>query len=160
MPGQGPLSDDVGARPFVRQVVLDCLHARTLAEFYRELLGYAYRPGDEVPPPGQPDPRGGDWLVLRPEAEDPSSGRGIAFQQAVDYLPPVWSASGASVDPGRQRQMSHLDMTVPDAESLATQRDRAVQLGASVLFDRTDDDDEPLYVLADPAGHPFCIFVV
>ncbi|HEU4677042.1 MAG TPA: hypothetical protein VFS29_13685 [Motilibacteraceae bacterium] len=22
-----------------------------------------------------------------------------------------------------------------------------------------DDPDEPLYVLADPAGHPFCLFV-
>jgi hypothetical protein len=26
-------------------------------------------------------------------------------------------------------------------------------------LDRTDDDDEPLYVLADPSGHPFCLFV-
>ena len=26
-------------------------------------------------------------------------------------------------------------------------------------LDRTDDPDEPLYVYADPAGHPFCIFV-
>ena len=23
----------------------------------------------------------------------------------------------------------------------------------------TDDEDEPLHVYADPAGHPFCIFV-
>jgi hypothetical protein len=28
-----------------------------------------------------------------------------------------------------------------------------------VLLDRTDDPDEPLWVFADPAGHPFCIFV-
>jgi hypothetical protein len=27
-----------------------------------------------------------------------------------------------------------------------------------LVLDRTDDPDEPLYVLADPAGHPFCIF--
>ena len=26
--------------------------------------------------------------------------------------------------------------------------------------DQFDDPDEPLYVYADPAGHPFCIFVV
>ena len=25
--------------------------------------------------------------------------------------------------------------------------------------DGSADDSEPLYVLADPAGHPFCIFV-
>ncbi|MDQ3480868.1 MAG: VOC family protein, partial [Actinomycetota bacterium] len=27
------------------------------------------------------------------------------------------------------------------------------------LLDRTDDSNEPLYVLADPSSHPFCIFV-
>jgi len=27
------------------------------------------------------------------------------------------------------------------------------------LFDRSDDPDEPLFVFADPAGHPFCLFV-
>ncbi len=28
-----------------------------------------------------------------------------------------------------------------------------------ILLDRFDDPEEPLYVFADPAGHPFCIFV-
>ena len=28
-----------------------------------------------------------------------------------------------------------------------------------IFTDRTDDEDEPLYVLADPSGHPFCLFV-
>jgi hypothetical protein len=32
-------------------------------------------------------------------------------------------------------------------------------LGATLLYYRTDDQDEPLYVLADPAGHPFCLLV-
>ena len=50
--------------PALRAVVLDATDARAVAEFYRELLGYAYRPGDEAPPPGQPDPHGEDWLVL------------------------------------------------------------------------------------------------
>jgi hypothetical protein len=27
------------------------------------------------------------------------------------------------------------------------------------LHDRTDIKDAPLYVLADPAGHPFCLVV-
>ena len=67
---------------------------------------------------GRPDPLGGDWLVLRPEASDPSSGRGIAFQQSDDYVPPVWSAGGEPTAPGRQRQMVHLDMTVLDVDSL------------------------------------------
>jgi catechol 2,3-dioxygenase-like lactoylglutathione lyase family enzyme len=141
----------------VRQVVLDCPHPRTLAEFYRALLGYAYRPGDEPPGAGEPDRRGADWLVLRPEADDSSSGRGIAFQRADDYLPPVWSAERST--PGRQQQMIHLDMSVPDVDSLARQRDRATDLGATLLLDRSDDEEEPLYVFADPSGHPFCIFV-
>jgi hypothetical protein len=34
-----------------------------------------------------------------------------------------------------------------------------VALGATVLEDRFDDPQEALYVFADPAGHPFCIFV-
>lgn len=55
--------------------------------------------------------------------------------------------------------MLHLDLTVPDVGSLEEQRTRALALGAAVLHDRSDDEDEPLYVFADPAGHPFCIFV-
>ena len=36
--------------PELQQVVLDSTDARALAEFYRQLLGYKYRPGDEPPP--------------------------------------------------------------------------------------------------------------
>jgi hypothetical protein len=50
--------------PRLRQVVLDTTDARTLAEFYRQLLGFGYRPGDEQPAPGRDDERGRDWLVL------------------------------------------------------------------------------------------------
>lgn len=53
----------------------------------------------------------------------------------------------------------HLDLTVPNRSELDRQRNRAESLGAAVLFDRADDEDEPLYVFADPSGHPFCIFV-
>jgi hypothetical protein len=30
---------------------------------------------------------------------------------------------------------------------------------ATLLYDRSEDEGEPLYVLADPAGHPFCLLV-
>jgi hypothetical protein len=50
----------------------------------------------------------------------------------------------------------HLDLTVADIASLAEQHGRALGLGATLLLDRSDDADEPLYVYADPAGHPFC----
>jgi catechol 2,3-dioxygenase-like lactoylglutathione lyase family enzyme len=137
--------------------VLDCGHPRPLAEFYRALLGYAYRPGDEPPAPGDPDPRGEDWLVLRPEAGDRRSGRGLAFQANAEHVPPVWTPGPDR--PGDQQMMLHLDLTVSDVESLRHQRQRVLELGGTELLDRLDDADEPLYVFADPAGHPFCIFV-
>ena len=133
--------------PRIRQVVLDPDDARALAEFYRRFFGLTYRPGDEPPPPGEPDERGRDWLVLRGE-----EGVGLAFQQ-VEHAPrSTWPMPG-------QAQMLHLDTTVDSAEELFRQRDRALELGATVLHDRSEDPDEPLYVFADPAGHPFCVFV-
>lgn len=131
----------------IRQVVLDTTDARGLAEFYRELFGLEYRPGDEPPPAGEPDPRGSDWLVL-----GGPDGVGLAFQQVDRLTPATWPADAVP-------QQLHLDATVPDAAELARQHDRALALGARVLLDRTSDPDEQLYVYADPAGHPFCIFV-
>ena len=133
--------------PVLRQVVLDTTDARGLAEFYRQLFGLAYRPGDEPPPAGEPDPDGRDWLVLRSPA-----GMGLAFQQ-VDELPrPSWP------EPGVPQQL-HLDTTVTSRAALDAQHGRALALGATLRLDRSDDPDEPLRVYADPAGHPFCIFV-
>jgi hypothetical protein len=132
----------------VRQVVLDTTNARQLAEFYRQLLGYAYRPGDEPPPADQPDPRGVDWLVIR----DARSGARIAFQQVESLPSSTWPND---VVP----QQLHLDLTVRSKEALEVQHQRALALGARVLHDRSDHAVEPLYVFADPAGHPFCIFV-
>ena len=65
------------AQPFptLRQVVLDCTDARLLAEFYRQLLGYRYRPGYEPPPTGHPDPQAERWLVLRDARPDSSRSR-------------------------------------------------------------------------------------
>lgn len=135
-------------RPALRQVVIDCTRPREVAEFYRAVLGFEYRPGDEPPPAGRPDPRGEDWLVL----VNPSGGVGIAFQ-AVDELPEsTWPS-------GEVPQMLHLDTTVPDEGSLRSEHDRVLGLGGRLLLDRSDDPEEPLFVYADPAGHPFCIFV-
>jgi Glyoxalase-like domain len=76
----------------------------------------------------------------------------LAFQQTEGVRPSTWP------DPAVP-QMFHLDTVVATREHLQIQRDRALALGAPELFDRTDDQDEPPYVFADPAGHPFCIFV-
>ncbi len=59
-------------------------------------------------------------------------------------------------------QLLHTAIDTTDARALAElrrQRGRAEALGAHLLLDRTEDANEPLYVLADPSGHPFCIFV-
>ncbi|MPR00041.1 VOC family protein [Modestobacter sp. I12A-02628] len=140
---------EVTGVPVVRQVVLDCRDPRALAEFYRELLGLRYRAGDEPPPPGQPDPAGADWLCLRRPDGEPC----LAFQ-AVPGLPePGWPD-------GPHPQMLHLDCTVPTVADLDRAHGRALALGARLLRDRSDDPEEPLRVYADPAGHPFCVFVV
>ena len=134
--------------PRLRQTVLDTEDPRGLAEFYRELLDLAYRPGDEPPQAGRPDPRGEDWLVLVGAGGAPA----LAFQRVESLPRPTWPD-------GERPQMLHLDTTVPTAADLTEQHLRALGLGATLLHDRFDDPDEPLYVYADPAGHPFCIFV-
>ncbi len=134
--------------PALRQVVLDCTNARLLAEFYRELLGLRYRPGDEPPAAGAPDPRGVDWLVLQDAAGRPR----LAFQQIAELPEATWPD-------GPHPQQMHLDLTVPTAADLEVTHQRALALGARPLHDRSADPEEPLRVYADPAGHPFCIFV-
>jgi hypothetical protein len=134
--------------PTLRSVVFDTTDARGLAEFYRQLLGYEYRIGDEGPPPSQPDPAGQDWLVL----VDPTSKARLAFQQVKQLTPPTWPEGGVP-------QQLHLDLSVPSVPELVAQHETALALGARLLHDRFDDSVEPLYVYADPAGHPFCIFV-
>ncbi|RAN96394.1 hypothetical protein ONO23_00609 [Micromonospora noduli] len=134
--------------PKLCSVVLDCTDARALAEFYRQLLGFVYRPGDEPPAAGEADERGRDWLVLR----SPGGGPQIAFQQ-VEHLPEAtWPANTVP-------QQLHLDLTVESVEELLVQHERVLRFGGRLLYDRIDDPDEPLRVYADLAGHPFCVFV-
>jgi catechol 2,3-dioxygenase-like lactoylglutathione lyase family enzyme len=132
--------------PQILHTVLDTTDVRGLAEFYRQLLGLDYRSGDEPAAGGFPDDV--DWLVLT----DAQGNRKLAFQK-VDHLKrTTWPL------PDVPMQM-HLDLIVPDRQTLTHQHSRALALGAELRFDRTDDPNEPLFVYADPAGHPFCIFV-
>lgn len=132
--------------PRLLHTVIDTPDPRALAEFYRQLLGLQYRQGDE--PAADGGHREPDWLVLT--ASDGS--RKLAFQRVAHLRRTTWPADDVPM------QM-HLDLTVPDLEELHLQRQRAEALGAQLVFDRTDDPDEPLFVFADPSGHPFCIFV-
>jgi catechol 2,3-dioxygenase-like lactoylglutathione lyase family enzyme len=132
--------------PQLLHTALDTTDCRGLAEFYRQLLGLQYRPGDEPPADGTTDDA--DWLVLT----DFSGVRKLAFQQVEQLQRTTWPRHDVPMQ-------LHIDYTVSSAEELERQRERAVALGATILLDRTDDPGEPLYVFADPAGHPFCIFV-
>jgi catechol 2,3-dioxygenase-like lactoylglutathione lyase family enzyme len=149
--GAGPYCggmDDEQGFPVIRQTVLDTTDPRRLAEFYRQLFGLRYRPGDQPPRSGQPDPKGQDWLVLK----SPAGGAALAFQKVGELSEATWPA-------GPVPQQLHLDTTVPTVGDLDVQHERALALGARLLEDRSGDPQEPLRVYADPAGHPFCIFV-
>src|SRR5262245_26752076 len=132
--------------PVLMHTALDATDCRGLAEFYRQFLGLRYRAGDEVPTDGSAD--SSDWLVLL----DAAGRRVLAFQEVPTLARPTWP------DHAVPKQMHH-DFRVPDLEELHRQRRRAEELGATLLHDRVDEESEPLYVLADPAGHPFCILV-
>jgi len=84
--------------------------------------------------------------------EDSAGARQLAFQQVERLEQTTWPRHDVPM------QM-HLDFTVSNSQELERQYERAESLGAQLLLDRTDDSNEPLYVLADPSGHPFCIFV-
>ncbi|MFT4082032.1 MAG: VOC family protein [Nocardioides sp.] len=132
--------------PVLLHTAIDARDARALAEFYRRLLGLRYREGDEPPTDGSPDDA--DWLVLL----DGSGRRVLAVQEKRDTTPPTWPSEEVPM------QM-HMDFTMPTVEDVERHRERAEALGATVLCDRSTDEVEPLYVLADPAGHPFCLLV-
>ena len=132
--------------PQLLHTVLDTTSPRELAEFYRQLLGLQYRPGDEPPADGAADDA--DWLVL----VDADGTRKLAFQEVETLQRTTWPAHDVPMQ-------LHVDFTVSTPAELERQRERAEALGAELLLDRTDDPDEPLYVFADLSGHPFCIFV-
>ena len=132
--------------PTLMHTALDAIDCRELAEFYRAFLGLRYRPGDEPPDGGRVDDA--DWLVL----VDESGQRVLAFNQVASLARPTWPTDEVP------KQMHH-DFRVSSVAELEEQRRRAEELGAVLLYDRSDDEGEPLYVLADPAGHPFCVLV-
>jgi catechol 2,3-dioxygenase-like lactoylglutathione lyase family enzyme len=132
--------------PTLMHTALDATDCRELAEFYRAFLGLRYRPGDEPPDGGRVDDA--DWLVL----VDEFGQRVLAFNQVASLARPTWPTDEVP------KQMHH-DFRVSSVAELEEQRRRAEEVGAVLLYDRSDDEVEPLYVLADPAGHPFCVLV-
>jgi predicted enzyme related to lactoylglutathione lyase len=111
---------------------LDCADPDALSSFYAALLG------------GRKEVDDLDWYEV--VLEDPPMK--LAFQRVDRYRAPQW--------PDGIPQQLHLDITVAD---LAQTSARAVSLGAKVLGDRVEEKFGTFLVHADPAGHPFCLFV-
>ncbi len=70
----------------------------------------------------------------------------VVFQQATDYVRPVWPP-----EDGHQRPMMHLDVQVGDLDSAV---EEALALGATLAGSQPQEN---VRVMLDPAGHPFCL---
>ena len=118
----------------LRSVVLGTPDPRGLAAFYRGLLDGRLVVDDEP-----------DWVKIAP----PGGGTGLSFQQEAGHVAPVWPPRE-----GAQQMQVHLDIAVDDLPSGIA---RAVELGAAEASVQPQDD---VHVMLDPAGHPFCLFVI
>ena len=105
-----------------------------LARFYQRLLGWPIR--DDEP----------EWATLRPT----DGSTGLSFQYESDHVPPVWPPVA-----GTQQMQTHLDLEVDD---LAAASAVAEDAGARLLGAYTEPHED-VRTYADPAGHPFCLFV-
>ncbi|SFO03352.1 hypothetical protein SAMN05660359_01085 [Geodermatophilus obscurus] len=105
-----------------------------LARFYQRLLGWPIR--DDEP----------GWATLRPA----EGGTGLSFQFEPDHVPPVWPPQ-----PRTQQMQTHLDLEVDDLDAACALAEDA---GARPIGGY-DSPEEVVRVYADPAGHPFCLFV-
>ena len=112
-------------------IVLECTDPRALASFYSELIGLPVLESDD------------EWSTV---GEQGGTGVTVSFQRSPGYEPPTWP------DPASSMQM-HLDFWVQ--EELDTAEQRAIQLGAK----KVDGQPNPtnFRVMADPAGHVFCL---
>lgn len=114
-------------------VALDAPDARELAHFYQRLLGWRiYNESDE-------------WVDLAP-SED--AGYNLAFQTEPKYVRPVWPAAD-----GEPQMSMHLDIEVDDLDEAVS---HALEVGAQLA---SFQPQEPVRVMLDPVGHPFCLYV-
>ncbi len=132
--------------PVLLHTAIDARDCREVAEVYRQLLGFHYREGEEPPTDGSRDDT--DWLVLL----DVNGNRVVTVQEKKDAMAQTWPSEDVPM------QM-HMDFKVRTVEDLERHREHAEKLGARLLYDRSRDEGEPLYVFADPAGHPFRLLV-
>ena len=114
----------------MRSVVLDCPDPRSLAEFYRRLVGGEIASQDD------------DWVVLTVD------GWRLAFQLAEDFAAPTWPT-------GERPQQFHLDLMVDDVDAVEPE---VLALGATRHpVQPGEEAGDPFRVYLDPAAHPFCL---
>ncbi len=115
----------------VTHITIDSENPYTLARFWGEATGFLEDPAE----PNEPD---GDEAYLA----SPNGPHVLLFQRVPE---------GKS---GKNRV--HLDVA-PTDRTRDEELDRLLELGASVLQDRRDDDGTGWVVLADPEGNEFCL---
>ena len=108
-------------------IALECVDPRALAEFYSGLTGWPIVYASA------------DWCSV---GESGDAALHLSFQRAPGYRPPTWP------DPASSMQF-HLHVRVADLDAA---EEAAVALGARRLAASVGGR-----VLADPAGHVFCL---
>ena len=134
--------DETGAYPPAHVarwtgVAIDCHDADVVADFYAALLGWEVTARED------------GWAQLR----DPERGVGLNIQAEPNYVAPAWPERAG--DP--QKQL-HFEILVTDVDAAA-----AVVVangGSEAAWQPPDRDRDRLRVMLDPAGHPFCLFVM
>ncbi|HZC27009.1 MAG TPA: VOC family protein [Actinopolymorphaceae bacterium] len=141
------MSNTTHAEPSIqwRTLSIDCADADLMADFYSRLLGWeiARRGGSN------PETGGSGWVTL----SNPAGGVALAFGSAGWYEPPVWPE-----EPGALAKMMHFEIGVDDLDASVA---LVVDAGGRVAPHQPDDrDQDALRIMLDPAGHPFCLFVL
>jgi predicted enzyme related to lactoylglutathione lyase len=141
------MSNTADAEPSIqwRTLSIDCADADQMADFYSRLFGW------KVARRGGTNPRtgGSRWVTLA----KPAGGVALAFGARDWYEPPVWPE-----EPGALAKMMHFEIGVDDLEASI---DLVVAAGGSIAPHQPDDRDQnTLRIMLDPAGHPFCLFVL
>jgi len=109
---------------------LECRDPAALAAFYSALTGWPVVHTSA------------DWYAIGASAD---AGFHLSFQRAPGHRPPVWP------DPASSMQ-AHLHLRTDDLDAAQA---RALVLGATLCPDQPNPAGSR--VLADPAGHPFCL---
>jgi catechol 2,3-dioxygenase-like lactoylglutathione lyase family enzyme len=130
----------------VSSVTVGAPDPRALAHFYQHLLGWTLT-HEDGPRPGAPPEDG--WAQLHPPGDRVGEPAALNFEYEAEYVRPVWPSEA-----GRQHITEHLEIAVEDLDGATAW---AVEAGATLA---DYQPQEEVRVMLDPAGHPFCLFLV